>query len=190
MTKMAGDPTRLVYLRLKNHLTQKELAAKIGLSAACIANIERGSRVFNKDTFYKICSELRVDPTWLDGTLPLDPVAYISAKEVDSHFAAVEDNRVGNRIRISRLKLGWSGAELAEKVGSSIQSISNYEIGRVFPPEQALARLADALGVNKTWLLTGKDETQAYPITEEVIEFLQHNQEVRKMLTEMLGAGD
>ena len=185
-TQMAGDPTRLVYLRIKNHLTQKELAGRIGLTAACITSIERGGRVFNKDTFYKVCSELRVDPSWLDGTLPLDPIVYITAKEVDSYFADADDNGVGNRIRISRLKLGWSSTELAEKIGMKVQCISSYETGSVFPPGKVLARLADALGVSVAWLRTGEDDNQAYPITRDVLEFLQENLEARKMLSELL----
>jgi len=185
-TQIAGDPTRLVYLRLMNHLSQKELADRIGLSAASITYIERGVRVFNKDTFYKVCSELRVDPSWLDGTLPLDPIVYISAKAVDSYFEAAEDNGVGNRIRISRLKLGWSSTELAEKIGLKVQCISSYETGSVFPPGKVLARLANALGVSVAWLRTGEDDTQAYPITKDVLKFLQENLEARKILSELL----
>jgi transcriptional regulator with XRE-family HTH domain len=169
-----------------NHLSQKELADRIGLSAASITYIERGVRVFNKDTFYKVCSELRVDPSWLDGTLPLDPIVYISAKAVDSYFEAAEDNGVGNRIRISRLKLGWSSTELAEKIGLKVQCISSYETGSVFPPGKVLARLANALGVSVAWLRTGEDDTQAYPITKDVLKFLQENLEARKILSELL----
>ncbi|WP_306587669.1 LexA family protein [Hafnia paralvei] len=69
---------------------------------------------------------------------------------------------IGNRVRTSRDALGITQVELAEKVGTSQQSIEQLESGKIKRPRY-LPELALALGVSIDWLLKGtKDANVAY----------------------------
>jgi transcriptional regulator with XRE-family HTH domain len=76
--------------------------------------------------------------------------ACVSEAESEAH--------VGARIREARQALGLSQVELAERVRVSQPTIAHWEQGTHTPRQLALARLADALGVSRTWLMTGPAE--------------------------------
>ena len=61
---------------------------------------------------------------------------------------------LGDRIKASRERLGWSQTDLAEKVGQSDKmAVSKWERGIVLPSAANLDALADALGVSVDYLL-------------------------------------
>lgn len=53
--------------RLVLGLTQEQLAEKIGVCAAYIGHIERGSRKLSVETLYALCRALDVSADWLMG---------------------------------------------------------------------------------------------------------------------------
>ena len=63
---------------------------------------------------------------------------------------------IGKNIRLARLHRKLTQDELAQKVHTTRQTISNYETGRSRPDVETLQRLADALGVELTELLDGE----------------------------------
>lgn len=58
---------RLRELRLEHKLTQREFAAKLGLSASCYAGYEQGYREPDLDTLRNICLFLNVSADYLLG---------------------------------------------------------------------------------------------------------------------------
>lgn len=65
---------------------------------------------------------------------------------------------VGERIRQARLYRGWSGMELATKVGYKTQSgIANLENRSITAGGHKLPAIAKALDVSLGWLLNGPD---------------------------------
>lgn len=60
---------------------------------------------------------------------------------------------IGKNIRLARLHRKLTQDELAQKVHTTRQTISNYETGRSRPDVETLQRLADALGIELTELL-------------------------------------
>ena len=68
--------------------------------------------------------------------------------------------RVGERIAQARDAQGWTQAQLANRLGDSIDSgsISRWETGRVFP-EQHLEELAAALGVDVSYSMAPEPAT-------------------------------
>lgn len=60
---------------------------------------------------------------------------------------------IGKNIRLTRLHRKLTQDELAQKVHTTRQTISNYETGRSRPDVETLQRLADALGIELTELL-------------------------------------
>lgn len=65
-------------------------------------------------------------------------------------------NRLGLRCQVAREDAGMSQTELADAIGSSRGTVSNYERGSVTPRKQVLALWAYATGVDARWLITGK----------------------------------
>jgi transcriptional regulator with XRE-family HTH domain len=74
--------------------------------------------------------------------------------------------RLGARLRARREGLGWSQAELAEKIDISANYVSVLERGLKLPTLDTLVTLAQALSVPPSELL---GEPQADPWLEEVV---------------------
>ena len=68
-----------------------------------------------------------------------------------------EPNQVGARIVSSREKAGLSQADLARALGAAASSVWRYETGQTMPSSPVAVQIADAVGVNTHWLLTGRD---------------------------------
>ena len=58
----------------------------------------------------------------------------------------------GSRIKIARERQGVTQAELAEKMGVTPQTISQYERNIINPKPETIKKFADALGVDARWL--------------------------------------
>lgn len=70
--------------RKAKHLTQEQLAEKVGISSSFMGHIERGTRIASIDTLVSICNVLSVSPCLLLG-------ASLSENAVD--FPYTNDNR-------------------------------------------------------------------------------------------------
>ena len=62
---------------------------------------------------------------------------------------------VGERTRFMRLVRGWSQAELADRTGISRATVNYVEKGKSHPNGATSTVLANALGCNHFWLVTG-----------------------------------
>jgi transcriptional regulator with XRE-family HTH domain len=60
----------------------------------------------------------------------------------------------GERIKRNRIKVGWTQGDLAEKVGVSQMTVSNWEAGKAHPKAEQKAQIFSLLGVAKP---AGKD---------------------------------
>jgi transcriptional regulator with XRE-family HTH domain len=75
---------------------------------------------------------------------------------------------VGDRIRIAITKAGMTQAQVAEAVGRSEQSVRNWVADRNMPSEGQLVRLADALEVDTGWILTGQSGVDSPSVLREL----------------------
>jgi len=55
---------------------------------------------------------------------------------------------IGENIRKNRTRLGWTQTQLAERLGTSVQSVSRWESGGGYPDMELLPELARAFGVS------------------------------------------
>jgi transcriptional regulator with XRE-family HTH domain len=62
---------------------------------------------------------------------------------------------LADRLRRARLLAGLEQAELAQKVGASRASISNYETGKAQPTATVFVLWAEATGQTLEWLAEG-----------------------------------
>lgn len=55
---------------------------------------------------------------------------------------------LGNAIKTLRTKQGMTQAQLAEKMGMSINAVSSLETGKTYPPKATVEKLCEAFGVS------------------------------------------
>ena len=68
------------------------------------------------------------------------------------------EKKVGDRIKELRQKANLTQAELADKMGFTSQTVSNWESGSREPDIAALAKLSSLFNVSLDYLLLGKEE--------------------------------
>ena len=64
----------------------------------------------------------------------------------------------GDRLALAREAQGMTQAELAQRIGTRLQTLKNWEDDRSEPRANRLQMLAGLLGVSMVWLLTGEGE--------------------------------
>lgn len=84
---------------------------------------------------------------------------------------AVPTVTLAHRLRIAREYAGLEQGELAERAEISRASVVNYEMGHRAPRRLYLRAIAEATGVDLTWLETGTAPAEA----EAVAELSQHS---------------
>ena len=78
---------------------------------------------------------------------------------------------LGDRIRARREQLNMTQAQLADKIGVKIATISRYESGSIpNPPQERLAALIDALKVDANYLMDwdNNDEVNTDALREKL----------------------
>ena len=88
-----------------------------------------------------------------DGTLSAG--ALTAGALTSGALGEIDGQRLGARIRSLRLQAGLTQAELARRTGIHRPNIARVEAGRHTPSLETLARLAAAIGVPTTRVLTG-----------------------------------
>ena len=58
----------------------------------------------------------------------------------------------GERLRSRRRDLHLKQRQLAAKIGSTPESVSNWELGKSYPVRHSIFKLARALDCDRTWL--------------------------------------
>ena len=67
----------------------------------------------------------------------------------------------GQRIAAARKNLGYSGAQLARRMGVDSATLRRWESDRAEPRANRVVNLAGLLNVSVSWLLTGRGEGPA-----------------------------
>ena len=80
---------------------------------------------------------------------------------------------LNERIRELRLAAGFSQVELAEKLGVSKQSVSNWENDNIQPSVEMLIKISKVFGVTTDYLL-GLDDTPRLDVSGLSIETIAH----------------
>lgn len=80
---------------------------------------------------------------------------------------------MGLRIALRRKELRWTQEHLAEKMGVSLQTISNIELGKKAVRPENLAKLCTYLDVSADYILYGKRSPQLMGETIEKLSSLE-----------------
>jgi len=141
---------RLKELRIREALTQRQLAAEVGVTTSYLSKIEHGVLATpSASTISKIASILKADANellCLAGKFP-QVISRRSKERAILEF--------GPRLKELRKKSGLSQVELSRQANIDPGYISKLENGKMSPPSnKVLLRLAKALKVNKSELLS------------------------------------
>lgn len=80
---------------------------------------------------------------------------------------------LGKRILELRLSFGWNQVQLAEKIGVSKQTVSNWENENIQPSIEMLVRLAKLFHTSTDYLL-GLSDSQTINVDGLPITFVAH----------------
>lgn len=87
---------------------------------------------------------------------------------------------IGEKIKLLREKRGLTQEELAEKIGVSKSSISQWENGMKEPRMGMIQKVADLFGVTKSYII--ENETQEYdPDALEILDMLENNYDLKML---------
>lgn len=78
---------------------------------------------------------------------------------------------IGSKLKEARTKTEFTQEQVAEEIGVSRQTISNWENGKSYPDIVSVIRLSDLYDVSLDYLLKGKEDT---PMTN-YIEYLEES---------------
>lgn len=84
---------------------------------------------------------------------------------------------LSERLKLIRSAKHISQVELADMLGVSKQSVSNWENGNIMPSIEMLVKIADTLMISTDWLL-GRDDRAYLEVTGLSDEVLQHIQQI------------
>lgn len=87
---------------------------------------------------------------------------------------------LGANISERRRKLGWTQAELAERIGVDTETVSRFERGNNLPSLQRLEKLADALKIPLYRLVAAsspRSDDQAFILDEWISELTPKDRE-------------
>lgn len=84
---------------------------------------------------------------------------------------------LNERIKLLRIGRGLSQVDLAEKLGVSKQSVSNWENDNIQPSIEMLAKISHIFSVSTDYLL-GEDSREFIEITGLKKEYISHIQQI------------
>ena len=155
-------------------LSQAALGSSIGLTNAHISRLESGKNVVTEAILQKYIDVFGVDPEWMNSA-DSGEVVFIKRK-----VEGVE--RLGDRIRELRLEMEMSQKKFAEYVGIHASDINKVEAGKANLGPQTLKKVAEKLHVGVEWLQYGDEDKKAFPVDDNMIEYLWKNEKLREMI--------
>ena len=149
---------RIKQIRKHFHLTQKELAEKLGSTTGFISLIETGRSGLSEEKIEHLCKDLHIRAEWLDeGTGPMlsdDPEDWV----LSPPYAEGEADAVADRIKELRETLQLSQAKIGKKIGVSRELIAFVEQKRASPSKRLLKKIEETCNVNHDWLVSGNGD--------------------------------
>lgn len=78
--------------------------------------------------------------------------------------------KIPQQISLLRSRFGWTQQELADKIGYSKQTVSNWETGLKSPRMGAIQKIADLFGVSVGFIIEGDESTPEWADEEDIYD--------------------
>ena len=92
---------------------------------------------------------------------------------LNKHNVEQHEHTIGKRLKEARKKQKITQSEVAELLGVTKQTISNYETGNTYPPEKMLAKLCELYEV-EPHIIKGNNSAQQDKTNAEIIKKIQY----------------
>lgn len=76
---------------------------------------------------------------------------------------------IGQAIKTLRLERDMTQAQVAERIGMSVNAVSSLELGKAFPPKATIERLCGVFGIPQSYLLVASIEEDDLPEEKRVL---------------------
>jgi DNA-binding transcriptional regulator YiaG len=131
------SPSEIKRLRSKFNLTQAELAELLGISGAAVTSWETGKTRPSRENRQALMELRETDRDEINRRLSRETPSGGGAPELGGTASEVTPDD----IRTIRERLGLTQRELADRLGVSVNTISNWETGRSSPRRRSLEML-------------------------------------------------
>jgi DNA-binding transcriptional regulator YiaG len=129
------DPEQVKKLRDRFSLTQAELAELLGVSAASVTSWESGKTHPGRENRRAIADLRETDPAEISRRVGREEAVVVASR------GPVKTDLSPQEVKDIREEVGLTQRELAEKLGVSANSISNWETGRSVPRRRNIQKL-------------------------------------------------
>ncbi|MER2226151.1 MAG: helix-turn-helix transcriptional regulator [Carnobacterium sp.] len=89
-----------------------------------------------------------------------------------------KETKIPQQITLLRSRFGWTQQELADRIGFTKQTISNWETGLKVPRMGAIQKMADLFGVSISFIIEGDETTPEWADENDILdlkEMLENN---------------
>lgn len=160
-------------------MTKKDMARELGISDGYFYAVYNGT-ISSEKVIFIISKKYGVAEEYFSSD---KPISFYIEKPKTKKERKIE---AGLRLKEARNYNGISQAKLAKMIDVTEKLISAIEVGRVRLIDSKAEAIAEALNVNKDWLLYGEEYRKRYPINERMLKWLNEHEEIRKGLWEKL----
>ena len=153
--------------------TKKDMAKELEISDGYFYAVFKGT-ISSEKVVFKICRKYRIAEEYFSSD---KPISFYIEKPKTQKERKIE---AGIRLKEARNCKGISQTKLAKMIGVTEKLISASEVGRVRLIDSKAEAIAEVLDVNKDWLLYGEEYRKRYPLNEQMLNWLNEHEEIRK----------
>lgn len=167
-------------LAAEMHLSFPMIARMIGYSSSHMSRVVTGEYQPTSEMVEKIIEVFQLNPRWPN------------LEDGDSLFSDVRSTEGNQKASPGFRLLSWrkenqiTQQALSETCGISIPNLIAIEKGKRAMTTRMAKRIESSYNVSASWLLFGTEEAKEYPCGDEMIEFLEHHPEARKMVWDLI----
>ena len=155
--------------------TKKDMAKELEISDGYFYAVFKGT-ISSEKVVFKICRKYRIAEEYFSSD---KPISFYIEKPKTQKERKIE---AGIRLKEARNCKGISQTKLAKMIGVTEKLISAIELVRVRLIDSKAEAIAEVLDVNKDWLLYGEEYRKRYPLNEQMLNWLNEHEEIRKDL--------
>lgn len=174
---MTVKGNKIKKLREELHLSAERLGIDCGYGSSYIRAIESGETGATDGFLEKVAGVFAVEIDWLlDDAAPVVPVKWKNERP---------DSTPGERLRQVLDESDLSQRQFCKAIGTSTSMIGPLFDGRKQITERFAAKV-EKLGYGRRWILYGDERSKNVPLSDEMVEFLQENEEARRVVKRMM----
>lgn len=168
---------RLFRLRKEKNLSQAALAEKMGMSARIIQYYEDGGREPTMNSLMKLADIFDVTIDYICGYDNLKKEETVDVKKEKNMKEKPKMNLFAERVKKVMAEREMRAVDLCRATDISKSMMSRYLSGRFLPKQENTMKIAEALHVEVSWLISGDEEKRPGCVTVPMSSYAFADQE-------------